>query len=233
MGLHRAWPEAEIVGVDIEHQPRYPFKFIRGDALDFDLSGFDFIWASPVCRGFSSLRFLPTAKEWPDQVTPTCERLSSQATPYCVENVIGAPMGRSGWVTMLCGTMFGLVTPDGRAEIRRHRIFQTNFPIVLRPSCWHHAGIVLTVTGHGSVNNRRVETLAVCGGGSRVGRRATMSVTGSTPQRQIVRNVRRETFPVSAARTAMEIDWMSRDELSQAVPPAYSEFIARQLEAFL
>jgi DNA (cytosine-5)-methyltransferase 1 len=24
MGLHRAWPEAEIVGVDIKPQPHYP-----------------------------------------------------------------------------------------------------------------------------------------------------------------------------------------------------------------
>lgn len=28
-------------------------------------------------------------------------------------------------------------------------------------------------------------------------------------------------------RKAMDIDWMSRDELSQAIPPAYSEYIGR------
>jgi DNA (cytosine-5)-methyltransferase 1 len=31
----------------------------------------------------------------------------------------------------------------------------------------------------------------------------------------------------AAKRDAMGIDWMSRDELSQAIPPAYAEFIAR------
>lgn len=30
-----------------------------------------------------------------------------------------------------------------------------------------------------------------------------------------------------AAREAMGIDWMTRDELREAIPPAYSEFIAR------
>jgi len=34
---------------------------------------------------------------------------------------------------------------------------------------------------------------------------------------------------VSQARTAMGIDWMVRDELSEAIPPVYAEYIARQL----
>lgn len=34
-------------------------------------------------------------------------------------------------------------------------------------------------------------------------------------------------------RAAMGIEWMNRDELSQAIPPAYTEFIGRQLLAAL
>ena len=34
---------------------------------------------------------------------------------------------------------------------------------------------------------------------------------------------------VEAGRKAMGIDWMNRDELAQAIPPAYTEFIGRQL----
>lgn len=33
---------------------------------------------------------------------------------------------------------------------------------------------------------------------------------------------------IKRARDAMEIDWMTRDEIREAIPPAYSEYIARE-----
>lgn len=40
-------------------------------------------------------------------------------------------------------------------------------------------------------------------------------------------------YRIEEVREAMGIDWMNRDELSQAIPPAYTEFIGRELIKYL
>lgn len=205
-----------VVGVDRKPQKHYiGDHFMCADALDPSFSyeflhGFDFIWASPPCQAFTKLRFMPDAKEHPNLIPETRERLLSARVPYCIENVEDAPLGASGYLIMLCGTMFGLGTKDGRAELRRHRLFETSFSIPLRPACQH--GTAPTGQPKGGAFIRKAIT-----------------VTGSTPQTNTLRNRVRETFTTEQAREAMGIDWMPMSALSQAIPPAYSEFIGRQL----
>lgn len=242
MGLHRAG--FDVTGVDIKPQPRYPFKFIQADALEFPLEGYDFIWASPPCQAFTRLKHLPWVKdkEHPNLIPGTRDALIQAGVPFVIENVEGSPLGDTGFLIMLCGTMFGLGTANGRAELRRHRLFETSFSIPLRPACQHGAPVfgwriksrtelrpsaVLTVTGHTPVDQR--VGISVTGSGQPVGsRRRAISVTGNTAQTNTIRNRQREVFTTEQAREAMGIDWMPMSGLSQAIPPAYSEFIGKQ-----
>lgn len=115
MGYHRAG--FEVVGVDIDSQPRYPFEFHRADALEFPLAGFDAIHASPPCQQHTKAQKLQ-GNAHPDLIVPVRQLLKQAGVPYVIENVPGAPLENP---VMLCGTMFGL-------RLYRHRLFETNFP---------------------------------------------------------------------------------------------------------
>lgn len=192
MGLHRAG--FDVTGVDIKPQPRYPFRFVQADALrpPFDLSRFDFIWASPPCQAHTDLKSAWNAKKHEDLIPQTRELLQQSGKPYAIENVVGAPLKSS---IMLCGTQFGLGSGD--AELWRHRHFETNFPVGIR-FCSHRG---------------KPRVIGVYGGHGRDRRRRFNAQDYSTAQR----------------REAMGIDWMTGAELSQAIPPAYSEYIGKAI----
>lgn len=118
MGYARAG--FEVIGVDMEPQPNYPFKMVRGDALKFVEAMwpgmFDAIHASPPCQSYSrALKHLATPQ--PMLIDPIREALTETGLPYIIENVPGAPLKNP---VQLCGTSFGL-------RVYRHRLFETNF----------------------------------------------------------------------------------------------------------
>jgi DNA (cytosine-5)-methyltransferase 1 len=84
MGLHRAG--FEVVGVDIRKQARYPFKFHQADALTFPLEGFDLIWASPPCQGYTAMRHAPGVRGAPLLIDAVRERMPATAL-WVIENV--------------------------------------------------------------------------------------------------------------------------------------------------
>ena len=127
MGLHHAG--FEVVGVDIEPQPHYPFEFHQADALTYPLDGFDLIWASPPCQDFSAYGRRPDHVAERGNLIPAMrERLQASGTHYIIENVPGA-MGQLRRRVMLCGSSFGL-------DVRRHRLFECSFPVWPKP-CDH------------------------------------------------------------------------------------------------
>lgn len=187
MGLYQAWSDAEIIGVDIKPQPRYPFKFVQADAmqLNWNLSIFDFIWASPPCQRYTQMlnHGLTDRNSHPDYIVEVRQRLQDARVPYVIENVPHAPLLNP---VTLCGEMFNL-------RVTRHRLFESSFSI-REPEHPKHRGTHIRKQGDGGYYYR---------------------VYGH------------ETGKASWG-SAMGIDWMRSPELTQAVPPAYSNWIVRQ-----
>jgi DNA (cytosine-5)-methyltransferase 1 len=233
MGLHRAG--FEVVGVDIKRQPRYPFAVVQADALrpPFRLADFDFIWASPPCQAHTALKTMHNAKQHDDLIPATRALLVASGKPWVMENVPGADTLNPHLI--LCGTMFNLGTGD--AELRRHRLFELSFPLpALVPQCQHYwrSRVCGVYGGHGRARRRiRPETVTVAGDGNgRDYRRnpvrpATVGVYGGAGGASVRDGTQQ--FSTKERAEAMGIDWMTGDELSQAIPPAYSEFIGKMV----
>jgi DNA (cytosine-5)-methyltransferase 1 len=123
MGYSRAG--FDVVGVDINPQPRYPFEFIQADVLNLDIEfirSFDAVHASPPCQAYSDLaKRNKNGDDWPKLIEPVRDLLIYTDLPYIIENVDNAPLIKP---ILLCGTMF----PPLR--VLRHRLFETNFEVV-------------------------------------------------------------------------------------------------------
>lgn len=200
MGYHRAG--FDVVGVDIRPQPRYPFAFVQTDAMTYPLDGFDAVHASPPCQGYSRMRRLNWLKDraYPMLLEPTWERLAASGVPWVIENVMDAPMPHS---TVLCGWTLGL-------PIYRHRRFGASFLVLTPP---HRKHVHVIAPGHANINGRRKNSGGVMGVLPVVPDPCGHTAGTAGPD----------------VRAAMGIDWMTRDELTQEIPPAYTELIAESL----
>lgn len=193
-GLQRAG--FHVTGVDIEPQPRYcGDAFIRADALTFDVSGFDFIWASPKCQAhsWSARRW---KKHFDNQIPQTRELLRASGLPYIIENVQGAPLENP---VTLCGEMFGL-------NVIRHRLFESNLFLFTPFHPRHKQPIVRPASDDPLRMVRRSAYCTVAGNGGES-----------------------SSYRLEDWQSAMGIDWMTKEELTQSIPPAYSEYLGRQI----
>jgi DNA (cytosine-5)-methyltransferase 1 len=92
-------------------------------------------------------------------------------------------------------------------RVLRHRLFEANFPI-LTPKHGTHPKVHTfdKRKSHYGKTNDMVDFVQVTGGGN---------------------------CTIAAARDAMGIDWMTKNELNEAIPPAYTRLIGKQLLSYV
>jgi DNA (cytosine-5)-methyltransferase 1 len=206
MGYHRAG--FDVVGVDINDQPDYPFRFICDDALECvpRLLGRirpSVIHASPPCQASSPMsafrgsvnRHNPSMPEPVNLIPATRGVLMDAGLPYVIESV---PYRSTGLVSHLelCGTMFGLI-------MYRHRWFE-----------FSGHGVVIPYQRH----SRHVDRVAP------PGRTPTadapfMAITG--------RNGHHSRAWVRTAAMSMGTPWLSENlnAVCESIPPAYTQYV--------
>lgn len=189
----------EVWGVDRDAQPHYcGARFIRSDALAFIEAvtrgeyPMPAAWhASPPCQTFTAYRRRGdgVGDGYEDLIAQTRDLLDQTDRLYVIENIPGAPLRNP---IQLCGSSFGL-------DVRRHRRFETNWPVGDVPACNHP-------------NNPRFPQAT-----NRTNLRSTVEI-----------GVWR--IPLDVQQRAMGgLDWMTREELSEAIPPAYTRWIGERL----
>lgn len=102
--------------------------------------------------------------------------------------------------------------------VYRHRSFESSI-LILTPGHPRHTVVI----GSGrNLNNRGKSkgTLNASSGNGNFGHTAMVTVAGNQ-------------FKKKDGELALGIDWMTKYGLSQAIPPAYTEFIGKQLIAAL
>lgn len=193
----------DVVGVDIKDQPRYPFEFYNGNAIEFlkaHWQEFDVIHASPPCQRYSvaSKSHNGKAESHPDLVDPTRRALKETGLPWVIENVMGAPLKNP---VILCGTMF-----EGLRVIR-HRQFESNVALTAPPCAEHPLCYTMDKRKPHYGQLDEMQAFVMVNGGGNCSK--------------------------AAAADAMGIDWMHKTEMNDAIPPAYTEFIGLQIAAAL
>ncbi len=206
MGLHRAFTGVphKIVGFDILPMPRYPAFHDAEYAKHFEFHQQDALTVD--LSGFDAVWASPPCQAY----TPLRARYPEKTYPDLIGETRDAlRLGVQPWIIENV-----MPAPIGRdavlcgtmfgLRVYRHRRFEASdlFMFVVPEHPRHK---YRTGSGHGQTQ-RKAHYLA----GNFV------TVTGNVG---------------SYAGAAMGIDWMTGAELSQAIPPAYSEYLGRQLLA--
>jgi DNA (cytosine-5)-methyltransferase 1 len=190
----------DVVGVDISPQPRYPFEFHRADAMTYPLDGFDAIHASPPCHDHSNVS------------GRNRKTAGVKGTAWMLDATIARLVdSRAQWIVENVDTASfpasvyrtRLCGSSFGLDVRRHRWFASN-TFVMSPPCMH---------GLQRRRFRSPDSRSTTGVASVVGVHGHLNYAGEFELRC----------------EAMGIDWMTNAELTQAIPPAYTQFVGEQL----
>lgn len=200
-----------VVGVDKSPQPRYAGnQFVQGDAIEFlqrMVAGGTFEWKGPGL--FACAHASP-----PCQAHSDLQKQNKRSYPDLIGPVRdlllewGIPYvieNVEGAPLIFPKTLCGTSFPGLR--VIRHRLFETSF-VLAAPTHVRHP-LVFTHDkrkAHYGKLDQNVSFVQVTGGGN---------------------------CTVANKRAAMGIDWMTGKELNEAIPPAYTEFVGRQLMSAL
>ena len=201
-----------VVGVDLHPQPRYPFEFFQADALTIlkRLSNGERVSGYGL-HDFAAIH-----------ASPPCQGYSTQTADQSKhERLIEPVRALLSWTGLpyvienVEGARKHLVNPVRLCgsmfglDLRRHRYFEANWPLA-GPPCNH---------SWQTPRFRSLDMSMVRAGrlASVVGVHGHINYSGEFELRQ----------------KAMGIDWMTNEELVEAIPPAYTEHIGRQLLAAL
>lgn len=216
-----------VVGVDTKASvgKRYAgHEFHCDDALDFLARHgreFDAYHTSPPCQFYTIGNAAnPEARaKWPTLIEPARDLLRETRKPYVIENVEQARKHLQGPI-LLCGRMFGLSAIDEDGEklaLERHRLFESN--------------VAVAPPAHPS--HDRTQVAGVYGGARRAKRWPGESLAEvASRDRYAARHGRKGGYVPRSKRVQQDllgIDWMTLRGMQESIPPAYSEFIGRQL----
>lgn len=190
----------DVIGVDLEPQKHYPFEFVQMDAIRWLTDVIALLGPGDTYMGRTITAI---------HASPPCQ--DHMMTPH-KKHGTGWLLGASRDLLNETGLAWVIENVPGHRHMRADfRLCGCQFGLDLRRERWFETsweGFAMMSPCH-----HRGPVPSVVGHGTPSWVREKL---GYNPT-------------IADYRRCMGIDWMNRDELSQAIPPAYTEFIGAQL----
>jgi len=198
----------EVVGIDIVEQPNFPYEFILADVTSLNLHGTDTL--KHYLAGYDAIHASPPCQNYCWSTAK--HRRAGKKYPDLISKtreilqesglpyvIENVPNAPLVNPTYLEGTMFGL-------NVIRRRLFETNWWL---PQPMHIK------------RKRPIYQPSKIDAGKQLKKSAYCSVAGNGADGWSCR--------LADWSVAMGIDWMTRKEITQAIPPAYTRYIGAYL----